>query len=251
MPEKLIDLNKVVAMGSDDFIKKLGENYRSGSPVIIYDEGGDYAARGALTKANAVLNRVFETYRAFKVIIIMTVPSFGTLDGHIFDKQIPRLLIHCYDRKKGFGSFKGYDLKGMLYLRDKMKKIVARPLAYNYIKPIFFGVFHDLSPERSKLLDEIGRKGKEHTLDQATKNEENTQGLMSYRDIAEALFITVAQVRKKIYRSDGKIRPVRYVGNAAYYEPSVVELLKRKGIGEIVRKKLHHNLENEDDEALT
>jgi len=66
--------------------------------VIVYDEAGDFNTRASLTYFNQNMNRVFETYRALGIIVILCLPSFADIDTSLMKKKIARMLIHCYAR---------------------------------------------------------------------------------------------------------------------------------------------------------
>lgn len=181
----LVDLTlqgvKQLAMGGEDFSKKLLICQAAGLPAEAYDEAGDFNKRGSLSRFNALINRTFETYRAFKVIVILALPSFSVLDQEIFDKNIPRLLIRVHSRTANQGNGKAFSLYRMLWIREKMKKLVVKTQAYGLVDPNFHIHFKDLSPERSKQLDDLSTKGKIKELKGA---EIKYEGLLSYTDLA-------------------------------------------------------------------
>jgi len=116
---KLANLPQIIfedqlGMGGDEFLEKLRLCYKKKLPVVIYDEAGDFNRRAALTRFNANLNRTFETFRAFKIIPILCLPSFWVLDNDLFSKGIPRLLLHLSKRTNKMGRFKGYSLYSCL-----------------------------------------------------------------------------------------------------------------------------------------
>jgi len=181
----LVDLSlqgvKQLAMGGEDFSKKLLICQAAGLPVEAYDEAGDFNKRGSLSRFNALINRTFETYRAFKVIVILVLPSFSVLDQEIFDKNIPRLLIRVHSRTANQGNGKAFSLYRMLWIREKMKKLIVKTQAYGLVDPNFHIHFKDLSAERSKQLDDLSTKGKIKELKGA---EIKYEGLLSYTDLA-------------------------------------------------------------------
>ena len=208
------------AMGGKQFLSQLSECFKKKLPVIIYDEAGDFNRRGALTRFNAMLNRTFETYRAFKIIVILVLPNFGVLDNDIFDKKIPRLLVNCFDRQENYGNYRGYSLYRMLYIKEKMKKLTVKPLAYKFTTPNFHGHFKDLIKERSDQLDNLSTKGK---LDELKKAEIKIDGLVSYKDISIKLACSVSKVQVDI--REMKVKPLRYVDNRAYFDEGIIDLL--------------------------
>jgi hypothetical protein len=209
-----------LAMGGKDFLSKLRICFTKKHPVIIYDEAGDFNRRGALTRFNAMLNRTFETYRAFKIIVILVLPSFGVLDNDIFDKKIPRLLVNCWQRGQTYGNYRGYSLYRMMYLRDKMKKLIVKPLAYTFTNPNFYGQFKDLSADRSKELDKMSTEGKIKELKGA---EVKIQGLLSYSDLATKLSCSISKIQKHL--KELGIKAHKYIDKKAYYKEEIVDTL--------------------------
>jgi len=201
-----------LAMGGADFLKKLEKCFELGLPVIAYDEAGDFNRRGSLTRFNAMINRTFETFRAFKIVVILGLPNFAVIDQQLFDNQIPRLLLHLYNRSKHQGNFKGYSLYGMLQMKSAMKKLTVKTYAYKLITPNFVGHFLDLEESRSRTLDRISIKSK---IDILRKSEAKIEGLMSYNELAHKLNRSVIWVKKSIAKL--KIKHDRLISRAKYF----------------------------------
>lgn len=212
--------NPQIALGGVDFIKKMRVCYEKKLPYIVYSEAGDFSKRGSLTKFNKLLNDTFETYRAFKIVVGLDLPNMNSLDNDLFDKQIPRLLVNCHNRSKGFGNFRGYSLYRMYYVKQNMSKMVVKPMAYTRVEPNFVGHFKNLSPERAKQLDIITTTNK---LDKLRKSEIEIEGLLNVNQIAIRLMRSVSWVRFAIKTL--KITPKRTVRRVMYYEEMVVSLL--------------------------
>lgn len=201
-----------LAMGGSDFLKKLDLCYQNKLPVIAYDEAGDFNRRGSLTQFNAMLNRTFETFRAFKIIVLVGLPNFSVLDQQLFDNQIPRLLLHLENRTENQGNFKAFSLYGMLQLKAMMKKLTVKPFAYKIIDENFRGHFLDLQPERSKVLDQISIKNK---IDILRKSEAKIEGLMNIPELSHKLFKGIPTIRNML--SALKIKPYRKISRINYY----------------------------------
>jgi len=191
---KPLNYTRQYSMGGEHFQENLVKCYDSQEKVIIYDEAGDFNSRGAMTGFNKMLNRVFDTFRAFKILIILVLPSFSVLDKPLFDKNIPRLLVHCHSRTK-FGHFSAYSLYRMYYLKAKMKKYTVPSFAYNHTSPNFRGHFLDLDKEESKKLEKISMDGKKNIVNQ---NILENRGLVTYKQIARKLGRSEIWVKKKV-----------------------------------------------------
>lgn len=209
-----------LAMGGVEFLKKLRVCYDEKRPCIGYDEAGDFNKRGALSGFNAMLNRTFETFRAFKCIVVLSLPNFAVLDNQLFDNRIPRMLLHLYDRSEKYGNFDAYDLMGMEWLRYHMGKQAIKSYAWGKVYPNFYGHFLDLDPERSKELDRISTKNKIKIL---RKSEIKIEGLMSYPEVATKLFKSVIWVKKAV--ANLKLKPARTIDRASYFDMNVVNQL--------------------------
>lgn len=225
-PEMLIENEKgdagtQLAMGGVEFLKKLRICFDQKLPCVSYDEAGDFSKRGSLTKFNAMLNRTFETFRAFKCVVIISLPCFDVLDGQLFDNQIPRCLIHLNNRSSKQGNFDVYGLDEMNWIRYWMTKWPKhKAKAYGKVIPNYRGHFLDISPARSKKLDLVSTKTKLNIL---RKSEIKIEGLLSYPEIAQKVDRSVVWVRKAI--ADLSIKHKRVVDRSKYFEPDVVNQL--------------------------
>lgn len=239
--EKFIDLTGQLALGGGDFTKKLKLCYAKKQVVLVYDEAGDFNKRGSLTKFNAMINRVFETFRTFNIIVVLCLPSLKSLDNSLFDKGILRLTIHCHDRDMLSGHFKGYSLYRSNYIQARMDKIVVKQQAYGMVRANFHGHFLDLEPERAAELDKITTKGK---LDILEEGEILYHGLLNMRDIMMRVERSYTWVDDKL--RELKIKPTKVFKRKKYYDESIVEKLAGLAVYEKKGKE-----ENNKEEAET
>lgn len=214
-----------IALGGAEFSGCFRECYKQKLKVIIYDEAGDFARRGSLTKFNMLINRFFETYRGFRIIVIMCLPNFNMLDNNLFDNQIPRFCIHINNRGKNDSDFSVYSLKRMNYVRYWYHKlsVSSRVKAYSYVSPNYRGHFLNLDSETCKKLDILSTYGKKRL---AKQSEITLSGLISYSDIAQKVNRSVIWVRKEI--ASQKIKEVKIIDRAKYFNVSVVDMLLSK-----------------------
>ena len=209
-----------LALGGVDFLKKLRICYDEKRPCIIYDEAGDFSKRGSLSNFNAMMNRTFETFRAFKCIVILVLPNFDVLDQEIIDKNIPRLLLHLKNRSDRQGNYHGYSLYRIQLLKARMKKMNIKNFAYTTVWPNFSGHFLDLDPERSKELDRVSSKNKINVL---RKAEVKIEGLLTYPELATKLFKSIDWVRRAV--SNLKIKPAREIQRVKYFSTDALNVL--------------------------
>jgi hypothetical protein len=212
-----------LAIGGEDFTKKLIVCFTRKFPVETYDEAGDFNKRGSMTRLNALLNRTFETFRAFKLIVILSLPTFRVLDDDLFDKRIPRLLIHLYGRTQEQGHGRCYSLKMMNKLRARMKKLKLKGddpnLAFS-IPPNFFIHFKDLPDDRRKALDVLSTRGKIKGLKQA---EIKFEGLINYTELSRKVGRSERWVKNAL--SSLKISKVKVFERRAYFHADCVDAL--------------------------
>lgn len=219
-----IKFEEQLRMGGDDFIKGLRVCYDKGHVVACYDESGDFNKRGTLSKLNATLNRIFEIYRAFKIIVVLSLPTMLKLDEGIFESNLPRMLIHIEKRDKKQGTFAVYDLPRMMWIRAraKDKRVVIKNKAYQMVQPNFRGHFLNLPDERAKELSVYSTKGKLDLVDIVSIKGE---GLMTYQELAHKVDRNHIWVRQKISKLG--IKPSKKYKGKNYFAPEVVGRLER------------------------
>lgn len=162
-----IDYALQYSMGGKDFMKKAQLCYQNNLHFIIYDEAGDFSKRASLTFFNRTLIQFFEKYRAYKILPFIITPFFNRLDNSLFDSQIVRMLINCYDRRKNYGNyrcFSAYRLLKMKALLSKKKLDIPQACYGIGSKANFYGHFYDLPVERSNELEKISIDYKTKTL---------------------------------------------------------------------------------------
>lgn len=219
-----IDYSKQLGLGGEDFQSKLRICIKHGLLVCTYDEAGDYNKRGFWTNLNRQLNRLFDTYRTFKILIIVILPNFSKLDNNLFDNRIPRLLLHCENRDDNYGEIKAYGLWRMMYLKAKMndKKLIVKSDAYKFTRHNYRARFKNLEPAREKELDEISSKGKLGILEEI--NIESKE-LLDYNKLARQLDRSVIWVRTKV--SELNIKPEQEYKRKKYFSKDVVYQLEK------------------------
>lgn len=209
------------SMGGQDFLNKLKSCYEAKLPCIGYDEAGDFSKRGAMSSFNAMLNRTFDTFRAFKMLVILVLPHIDCIDTSILDKNLVRLNIRCLNRTANSGNYKGYSLYRIELLKHRFKKYKIKNYAYKTVQANIQGHFKNLPPERCALLDSIGTKGKIGILDKASIRME---GLYAVPEMAIRLFRSEIWLRKQFKMHNFK--PAKVVGKKHYYDQTQFETLR-------------------------
>jgi len=209
------------AMGGLEFEEKIEVCFEQKLPCIVYDESADYNRKGAMTKFNSMLNRIFQTVRGYNCVIIMVLPCFVVLDSDLYTNDIVQGLFHLYGKKQGcYGNFKLYDQHSMMYMKRVVQKTRDPKAVYNFTIPNLVGHFKDLEKERSDLLDTVGMDKKRKIKNQARIDYE---GLLSYDTLAKKLFRSVDRIRKIINLL--KIQPIRTIKRVKYFSSDTVNIL--------------------------
>jgi len=211
-----------LAMGGVEFTRNFKVCYDLKLPAIGYDEAGDFNKRGSLSRFNAMLNRVFETFRGFKIIVVVALPTAYTLDSCLFDNNIPRLLLHLQGRSQKLGNFSGYSLSNMNWIRywaDKLPK-GAKYKCYQRCDPNFYGHFKNLEPARSLSLDVISTKGKMEILN---KQQITMEGLVTIYEISKKLGVSLPWIRAKLRELN--IKNSKAINRIHYYDENIISML--------------------------
>lgn len=213
-----IDLKKQYAMGGEDFEKKLRLCVDEGLKVILYDEAGDFSRRGAITTFNRRINRIFETYRTFEIIVILVLPCMDVLDGQIFINKIPRMLINCHNKVQGkYTRFRVYSLYRMFWLKKHFKDLTVKPQAYTKTRPNFRGYFRPLPSERAELIDSLSRAGKQRELD-------NGEKIYNKTELGEKMNKSPAYVIARLNKL--KVKEVKKIKGVNYYAERVMDIFQ-------------------------
>ena len=218
-----IKFEEQLALGGQDFIKKIQICYEKRLPVIIYDEAGDYSRRSSMSSFNKALTNTFETFRAYGIVVILCLPYFNTLDNALFKYNAVRLLLHCHDRTNNYGEVNGYGINEMGWLRINMDTFKHREwAAYQKVMPNFRVMFWDITEERSAALDAYCTKGKIKILKKAGVKMNN---LVDRVTIAQRLNMSADWVKRKLVELS--IKPETRLMSKFYYNKEIIDRLKR------------------------
>ena len=217
---KRIKFEEQLGTGGGDFTEKLYVCATKQYVVVAYDEAGDFTSRGALSRFNAQLNRIFETYRVFKIVVILILPNFNVLDKSLFNKGIVRALIHCHNRTNKYGCFSIYTANQIYYLLEKMRTLIVKPKAYQYVSAWAYGKFKNLPLSRSNELDDYSSKNKLDILQMAKLK---MDGFMSYREIAVQLNRSIIWVKKKV--GEYNIPHAKIIKKKKYFDKDIMDEL--------------------------
>jgi len=211
------NIKEQVRQGGSDFLKGMDWCVSNQRNVIVYDEAGDFNTRASLTFFNQSMNRVFETYRALGIVVILCLPSFADVDTSLMKKLIARYLIHCYSRNNNYGNYKVYSLWRMWYLKDKFKKRIVPTDAFRDVTPNFFGRFKDLDPEDSHALEVHSIKGKKDII---RKGMLQDQGLIDIKTVAHKTGYSIETIRR--YIKSKKLKGDKH-GATLYFHKEIID----------------------------
>jgi len=204
IPEKRIEIKKVIGLGGEDFFKKIRETYKEKGVVCVYDEAGEFSKRSTLSKFNQKMVQLFDVYRAFKICVIVILPFFHYLDNSLLQKGIPRFLIRIHNRTKTYGYFKVYDINQIEFLKHWLKKSPVVSWAYSHVSPIYHGGFYNLDPARALELDNYQTAGKLNIL---TGEDEEEKKVIEEEENLRKKSFSLADLNKTLkYRNLNDIR---------------------------------------------
>lgn len=217
--------NVQYAMGGEQFLKKLPEASKAGYRIVVYDEAGDYARKGAMTRFNKTMDMAIDKMRAWKCVIIFICHYFPKqVTSEMIDKGLASCLIHCISRNpnSSFTSVKVYDKESISYMVNYWIKFVKVPGHIYRLTPNFTFDFHDITPERSRLLATLGMKKKKESWD---LSEIRLNGLMTQQEIASQLRVSHSWVKTKLKLIGEEAEKV--YKNKKFYGLQVVESLRK------------------------
>jgi hypothetical protein len=216
------DILDQVRQGGSDFLKGMDLAVKNQKSVVVYDEAGDFNTRASLTYFNQSMNRVFETYRALGIIVILCLPSFADVDTSLMKKKIARIFIHCYARTMTYGNYKVYSLWRMWYVKAKFAKVTVPDDAFRMVNPNFFGRFRDLDPEDAARLETHSIKGKKDIIRKGMLQE---RGMIDIKSIAQKVGYSIETIRRYIKKK--RLKGEKY-GATLYFHKEIVENIIRE-----------------------
>lgn len=213
-----IDLKKNLALGGEDFQKKILATHERGDHVLIYDEAGEFNKRGAMTKFNRDMNRLFEMSRALKILVIIVLPRFYILDRQFFELNQVRGVFHIHSRRKSEAAWTAYTTGQAMYIKKWAEKLTVPQTAYNYGAPIAKGAFKDLSPERSQLLEKISIEAKKDAISDLFMKKDK----LSKKDIMKHYGYSSHWLELRLAKLGDNVNREK-VGNKYYYDKSIIQ----------------------------
>lgn len=213
-----------MAMGGKDFGEKILVCHDEKLLVLVYDEAGDLDKKTTMTRFNRNLMRIFEMYRGFQILVVLTLPRFWKLENELLDLGIWRMTVHCEDRTEHYGNFRVFDIEQTYYLKHHATKIIVKPKCYDFGMSNFQGQFLDLSPARSKELDRVSIAAKRR---ETKKTVYDVKNRVTAEMIAKAFDKSVRWVRLKLKELEGEeiLSDVVTLDKKHWYKKEIIDMI--------------------------
>lgn len=214
-----LDYSCQYANGAEEFITKIVECKKKNKGVIVFDEASDFGSRSAMTGLNRRVNEVFNQYRAFRILVIICLPSISFIDRQIFRKGVLRMLYHIRRKKQGkYAEAVCYSATQTEWILYKMGRFKANlELAYSSQRRCYIVRFPPLTKAKDDKLTEI-------TIG---KKIERIQSLTKYanrKELAQQIGRSEWWINKKI--KELNLKPAMKKGKREFYDKSVIKDLE-------------------------
>jgi hypothetical protein len=218
-----IEPEETIFMGMKEILPAV-EKYKLKKKALVYDEAGDYSKSQSMSKEGKQMDRFFQTFRAYKIVLIMTAPCFYHISNKLYDSAIARFLVHCHDRVEGVGGeFKVYDMRTMDFMRYYAEKHSAtKNDCYRYFKPAFHGKWKELPDKIAKKISKRGIKGKAQINTEAAIK---MNGWVSYNDLVKEFGKSQKHIRDKL--NDRGIKPTNIKKKVKYFNKEDYNIIKK------------------------
>lgn len=149
-------------LGGQALLNNFNKAYEAGCKAVIFDESGiDMNSRRAMSGMNMRLLELFQIYRAYKIVVIMVLPTIKIIDSQIFDYGIHRFTVNVHSLKRGeYNRFTVFDREASIHLYHNLKKYRDIRRAYRTPFSNFDGMCKPLPLEHQKVLDSLGMEAK-------------------------------------------------------------------------------------------
>jgi len=207
-----------------DFNKKLKICRIKDFDLVIYDEGGDIDKRKWMSDTNYKIKRILQLYRGFKMLLIICIQDYSSLDDTILNTEVIQGLFQIPQRRETYADYKMYSLERMYWLLkwvQWLKKNKQSPnKAFMKVPANYHGTFYNLSPARALELENYSLKAKGELLDDLTGTE---AGLFDYAAIGSATGYTMQTAKKNVqllglHSLATKIKGKNWFNDAAFKE---------------------------------
>lgn len=167
--EAPLDYSCQLASGFEQLKQKLEICRQKNKTVIIFDEAGEISNRDALTNANKQFLKILDTYRAYKIFMIICFQRFSMIDSAVLETEVIRGGIYIEDKYKTYAAAGVYSLTDLFKVAGimaKIRKFKNQPpnAAFRSVSPMIRLKFLPLPVEEQRYLDKISLESKQRML---------------------------------------------------------------------------------------
>jgi len=169
-----MDYSCQLAAGFEDLKQKLELCRQKNKKVIIFDEAGEISNRDALTNANKQFLKILDTYRAYKIFLIVCLQRFSMIDSAVLETEVIRGGIYIENKSKSYASAGVYSLTDLFRVAGimaKIRKFKNQPpnAAFRSVNPMIRLKFLPLPPDEQAFLDKMSLESKQKLMGVAKK----------------------------------------------------------------------------------
>lgn len=223
-----IPFEQFIGMGSEKFAEVYDLNKKR-IKCIVYDESGDYAKASSSGSLVKNLNRIFETFRQYKIVVLLIRPRFYTIPSHLFELGVVKIIYNMERRvEKKYVKMRVYypdRIDWLVSQADNLKKMkIPMKLVYGRVHPNRKDYFTDYGDkDRRKLLEMFSLAGK----DQITKEVYlKQQGLVSFDDLVRIIGRSKAFMYNTIKKLG--IKSETTYKKKKYYAKETIDIIKKE-----------------------
>jgi len=221
--DREFDYENQVGKGMDNFLERLKWCRENGRKIVVYDEAEDFDRKGAMSRFNRLLNKVFAVMRINKMVVIIVLGIVKKLEYEPIEKGLVRCLINVHGRTGNYANIRLYDAGNIFYLMYLMQKYKnsgkAPMMAYSKTATFMRSRILRADSKDETLWDAIDLKDKNRIQDDASLA---TRGLIDIKTLAKESGYSISSLRTK-FRS---LKPeVVKIGRKNYYYRSLINRL--------------------------
>ena len=215
-----LDLSRIV-FNAEDFRQVIFKAKKG--QVVVYDEAEDFDRKGAMSRFNRLLNKVFAVMRINQMVVLIVLGIVKKLEYEPIEKGLVRCLINVHGRTGNYANIRLYDAGNIFYLMYLMQKYKnsgkAPIMAYSKTATFMRSRILRADSSDEKLWDSIDLKDKNRIQDDASLA---TKGLIDIKTLARESGLSISSLRSK-FRS---LKPeVVKIGRKNYYYKSLLNRL--------------------------
>ena len=220
---RVFDYENQVGKGMDQFLERLKWCRENGRRCVVYDEAEDFDRKGAMSRFNRLLNKVFAVMRINQMVVFIVLGIVKKLEYEPIEKGLVRCLINVHGRTGNTANIRLYDAGNIFYLMFLMQRYKnsgkAPMMAYSKTATFMRSRILRADKKDEKLWDSIDMKDKNRIQDDASLA---TRGLIDIKTLCKESGYSISSLRSK-FRT---LKPeVVKIGRKNYYYRSLINRL--------------------------